>query len=390
MRSYSLSGSDSYIKTPSKIVNSIFYAFIVLGLSALACNLGRPASTPSKPGVVIDSPASGSQFHEGDTVSVQSTSDDPQGIQRVTLIVDGATVSDNTLPSPQTHFTLVQNWTAVAGNHSISVQAYNINGGLSDSAEISVDVTQSEATAQTPIGPTLVTETPTVAPTDTPANTPLPANTSIPAGPAPLDFSGHWFTNFGTLDIVQNGRDVTGTYYNGFLTTTGSITGSVSGDHLSGSLPGSPDPKIDLTLGSGGLTFDGQRIGGGTQSGKWCGAKPGHHFPNGCSFSGQWMILREPANADCDTSPLTLVRQDETVSGEYCNNRPIMGTIKYNAGGETILQGTLLNQDGSGTKPLTFFLVDLNGNQFQGNWDGTWEFCGWRSGLSQPTYCKRP
>ena len=135
MRSYSLFVSDSHIKVPFKIVHSIFYAFVVLGLSALACNLSRPASTPSKPGVVIDSPASGSQFHEGDSVSVQSTSDDPQGIQRVTLIVDGTTISNIALPNPQTHYTIIQNWTAVAGNHSISVQAYDINGGSSDPAE---------------------------------------------------------------------------------------------------------------------------------------------------------------------------------------------------------------------------------------------------------------
>jgi hypothetical protein len=245
------------------------------------------------------------------------------------------------------------------------------------------------AGTDTPSGPGYisVTSQPSATPTNTPKppkNTPKPPK---PAGPPPEDFSGHWYTNYGTLDIVQNGSDVSGTLYDAFAGQTGAFTGTISGGHLSASLAGSPDPGIELELGANKITFDGQRTGGGTRSGKLCGAKPGHHFPDGCSFSGMWTVFRDPdPGGVCDT--LTLVRIDESVSGRYCGFRDISGTIKYSAQGETILEGTLAQNGGSGTNPIRLYLMDLNGTQFQGNWQsGSYAFCGWRAGLSQPTYC---
>ncbi len=93
-----------------------------------------------KPSVVILSPPHGSQFREGETVAVQSTSTDATGIARVELLVDGAVVRLDAAPTPQTTFTLIQNWQAVPGTHTLMVRAYNTSGAVSEPAAISISV----------------------------------------------------------------------------------------------------------------------------------------------------------------------------------------------------------------------------------------------------------
>jgi Ig-like domain-containing protein/Big-like domain-containing protein len=120
----------------------------LLSISSLvvtACNV--VSASVAKPAIVISSPASNSQFHEGEQVAVQSTSNDPAGIERVDLIVDGNVVRTDQSPTPQVSFTVIQTWRATVGPHTIIVRATNAANGVSDPAAVSVLVLASSATA---------------------------------------------------------------------------------------------------------------------------------------------------------------------------------------------------------------------------------------------------
>ena len=160
---------------------------LVLGALALtAC-----ATVSGKPTVVISSPPSGSQYKEGDDVAVQSTSGDAAGVVRIELDIDGAVVRNDTPPSPQTNFPLLQTWKATPGSHTITVRAYNAAGVSSDPAAVSIQVSPSVALNN----PSPTATSSSAAPSATPANTPTatsssaapsatPTNTPTPA-PAP-------------------------------------------------------------------------------------------------------------------------------------------------------------------------------------------------------------
>jgi Ig-like domain from next to BRCA1 gene/Bacterial Ig domain len=149
-----------------------FLIGLFFAATLLACDLGGG----SKPTVVISSPPSGSTFHEGDEVAVQSTSADASGVTRVELTVDGAVVRNDAAPSAQTNFSIVQTWKATQGTHTIAVRAYNAAGTASDPAAISIQVGPS--VAQNNTTPTATSTTAPGAPTNTSV---LPTSTS----PAP-------------------------------------------------------------------------------------------------------------------------------------------------------------------------------------------------------------
>jgi hypothetical protein len=147
----------------------IFASFVLL-----ACDFGSLVA--GKPTVVISSPPSGSQFREGEDVSVQSTSTDSSGITRVELIVDGTVVRTDPVPAPQVSYPLIQTWKATAGAHTLTVRAYNNSNNASDPAAVTITVLTASgqavgpttiANVETPAIPTVVI--PTVAPgTDVP------------------------------------------------------------------------------------------------------------------------------------------------------------------------------------------------------------------------------
>jgi hypothetical protein len=129
---------------------------LFFGVTLLACDLGGAA----KPTIVISSPPSGSTYNEGDNVAVQSSSADATGITRIELSVDGAVVRTDTPPSPQTNFSIIQNWKATQGTHTLTVRAYNASGAASDLAAISIQVGPSVAMdVATPTKPTSGTGT---------------------------------------------------------------------------------------------------------------------------------------------------------------------------------------------------------------------------------------
>jgi hypothetical protein len=140
---------------------------IAVTLVLLACSLGSLART--KPTIVLGSPPSGAQFHDGENVAVQSTSTDSVGIARVELLVDDAVVqTDQGAGGNQISYTVIQTWKAKTGNHKISVRAYNASNVASDPASVTVSVL-----------PAPPAPTPTTIPT-TPAE--IPTATAAPGG----------------------------------------------------------------------------------------------------------------------------------------------------------------------------------------------------------------
>lgn len=141
---------------------------IILLVLVFAALTGCDLLTGSKPNAIITSPPSGSTFHEGEDIAIQSVSTDAKGVVRVELIVDGQIVRADAAPTPQDQFTLVQTWKATAGSHTIIVKSYNGANGASDPAAISISVLAGSAP-------------PPVANTATPA----PTSTTAPGGPSP-------------------------------------------------------------------------------------------------------------------------------------------------------------------------------------------------------------
>lgn len=193
-------------------------------------------------------------------------------------------------------------------------------------------------------------------------------------------FSGHWVTNFGSMDLVSNGTDVTGLYYDAFLDENKPVSGTVSGNILDGTFP---EGTVHWVLDGSGNTFDGNFNGWL----KWCGAREGVPFPTGCSFAGSWMTGHDSENAYCNME-LTLI--DTIVTGTACNDS-INGAVTYwlsSDGPITILSGYYYQSSGPSLR-IHFYLLGQNALQFQGNYDNFYPWCGARTDQQLPTPCLR-
>ncbi len=127
---------------------------LVLASFLLACDLSSLTGT-AKPTIIIQSPAHGSQFREGDEIAIQSVATDASGIVSIDLIIDGATVRTDTPPNRQGEklIALTQKWEATAGTHTLSVRAFNAAGIASDLAAITISVAPATALAATTPSP---------------------------------------------------------------------------------------------------------------------------------------------------------------------------------------------------------------------------------------------
>ncbi len=125
---------------PGWLVAIGIVAFVAFGAYVVLPTLSpKPLARPT---VMIQSPPNGAQFREGEVITVQSTSRDPLGIARVELVADGAVVRVDGPPTPAgpVEFTLVQQWMAAPGGHTLSVRAFSSTGAASDPAIVSVTV----------------------------------------------------------------------------------------------------------------------------------------------------------------------------------------------------------------------------------------------------------
>ena len=181
----------------------IFMPWTILAmLGTLACDLTTfGLGQTAKPQIVIQSPAAGTEFREGDQVTVQTTSADQAGIVRVELLVDGVVVHTAAPPIPQgqVSFTVIQTWVATPGAHNLSVRAFNKSGAASDPALVAINVVASAHPspiaqptqvvqppplgAFTPTLPAIEITPPGTSATATLTATPRPRPTSTPAAP---------------------------------------------------------------------------------------------------------------------------------------------------------------------------------------------------------------
>jgi hypothetical protein len=208
---------------------------------------------------------------------------------------------------------------------------------------------------------------------------------------------GKWYHNFGSLELTQVGNKITGTFTDALTNKSSPLEASLDGVVLRGTYNNgqafawnlSPDLKTFNGVTSNGL--------------RWCGAKEGVSFAEGCSFSGTWISAsralggRGSGNVDPDNCQIKLTRVDNTVKGTYCNGE-LLGRFEYK-NGRAVFSGELKKTGGTlpapGTPPVKFFflLTSIESQQFSGSatsGDGknSQAWCGWRSGLTKPEPCE--
>ncbi len=175
-----------YPKEAAVYVPSARRLLLVLCLIGVLFGAAACFASPTKPIVIISAPPHGSQFHEGEDIAVQSTATDAKGIARVELLVNGAVVRTDTVPSPQgqTSFTLVQSWKAVPGTHNVAVRAVNTTNVTSDQAVISITVIPATTVVNTTVPP-VVSASPTATSVVPPPASATATATATTAPPPP-------------------------------------------------------------------------------------------------------------------------------------------------------------------------------------------------------------
>ncbi len=202
--------------------------------------------------------------------------------------------------------------------------------------------------------------------------TPTVTTTPVPTVSAGI-WSGKWETNCGAascgnMKLFQTGNVVTGTYG-----TNGTINALANGNRLTGtwSRNGSAG-SIDWWMGGTGLKWRGNY----NATNGWCGHRAGETDPAPCgvgTFEGNWNVLC----VTCD-GPMSISQDGRTFTGTYVN-----GTVEGTIDGVTAT-GTWKTTGGT-SGPFTWYL--LNGLQFNGNYGGTNQWCGYRSGSGAPSPC---
>ncbi|NIN68774.1 MAG: LysM peptidoglycan-binding domain-containing protein [Anaerolineae bacterium] len=136
------------------VIVLVVLCLVVGALAALYYWLNVPtAEAAVEPTVSIDSPRQGDEVVVGQAVQIFATGQDPSGIARMELWVDGQFVISqaSALPDGTNPFPLMANWEPTTpGNHTITVRGYNM-ADASGQASISVNAVQ---------GPDVPTEMP--------------------------------------------------------------------------------------------------------------------------------------------------------------------------------------------------------------------------------------
>lgn len=166
----------------TRVVGLLLAWFLLL--AATAC--GRSAQ-PARPIAAITAPANGSTFFVGQPVAIAFTAADVKGVAQVELSIDGQPVRVELVNPPVNSFAATHTWRPeVTGSHALELRAFNVDGQVSDLAQLAVTVL---ATAAETPSPTPVELLPTPAPIAfTPTFTPLPpaSPTAVVADNKPL------------------------------------------------------------------------------------------------------------------------------------------------------------------------------------------------------------
>ncbi|MCS7055854.1 MAG: hypothetical protein NZM18_06745 [Thermoflexales bacterium] len=199
-------------------------------------------------------------------------------------------------------------------------------------------------------------------------------------------FDGVWHTNFGMLELRAS--DDTGIRFTGVMTDIGApralgiVTATLSNDgSLSGvwRLGNRRGTFSDLTLDAHHETFTGAASGYGI----WCGARLGRPLPPGCAFSGVWTIELNGGGS----GTATIIQTGMSVFGSYSTRLAsgrLTGSVTF-VDGLPVLNGKWSTARRGGL--FKAYLMGFDARQFQGNFDGKFAFCGWRSGAAKPDAC---
>lgn len=201
--------------------------------------------------------------------------------------------------------------------------------------------------------------------------TPQPTATVVPS-----PWSGQWLTNCGaagcgTMNLVQSGSVVTGTYAD-----NGKINGVVNSNRLTGTWTrNATSGSFDWWMGGTNNKWRGNynSITG------WCGYRASETAPDPCgvgTFAGDWNVV-----GDDFTGPMSIYQDGRQFTGTYMGSGTVNGTID----GATAT-GTWVNGGSAGS--FKWYL--LNALQFNGNYEGSKKWCGFRSGGTQPVECFKP
>ena len=193
-----------------------------------------------------------------------------------------------------------------------------------------------------------------------------------------------YFTNFGSLELSDKNRIRYSDYINS-LASTG-LEVNLNGSDLDGNLD--DGSRLSLTFNPNRSSFDGSA----RLYGRWCGAKAGVEFPNGCSFAGKWKV--RIGGQECD---MTMKRVMNRVSGSFCSGEKLR---TFTARGENVsFDGRIsrliaeFDNNPSDYRSFTITIEAYDGNQFKGsiaNASGpSSKWCGWREGnaLPKPSDC---
>jgi hypothetical protein len=206
----------------------------------------------------------------------------------------------------------------------------------------------------------------------TPTLTPVPA--------AVTNWSGEWVSNCGsfncgTVILVQNGTSINGTFASG-----GVLFGTLVNNRLTGTWSrGGSSGTIDWWMGGSGQKWRGNysAVNG------WCGYRAGQTEPSPCgvgTFSGDWNTVGQ------DFTALLSVYQDgDTLVGTL---KLPSGDVRIDGKIDGVKASGVWNQPGGTSNTYAWYL--LNALQFNGNYDGSKKWCGYRNGSSQPAECFKP
>lgn len=216
--------------------------------------------------------------------------------------------------------------------------------------------------------PTLPQPTQTATATPTPSATPPPGGYWDGAWQSECDFLG---CNQVTLNHVEGNPTVSGNFADG----NGTLVGIIEANRLTGTWSlGGQTGTFDFWIAPDGQGWHGNW----NKTQAWCGYRSGGTPPDPCGVArwyGDWTT--DCGNAACGLMELT--QNGQFVEGTYANGG---GTVTGTADGVT-LNGTW-TRGGSGS--LQFFM-QTEGNQFSGNYDNNFAWCGYREGAGQPNPC---
>jgi hypothetical protein len=206
-------------------------------------------------------------------------------------------------------------------------------------------------------------------------------------GPATVDFTGTWTTNFSSIEMVQDGNKVTGDYAR-FLADNSPrhLEGTVTDRTLEGTFDGQNPFRFDFA--DDGSSFSGHWADPQGGLHEWCGALA-PPLPDGCGYSGEWRVKGFPTAAALDGDSILLSQYGLWVNMRFDSKKA--GEVDFDLALDsvTLAQADGVADLGGGTQIEFQFLVteDPDWNSLKGTWksgsqSGQW--CAAQNGAKLP------